>query len=129
MSTLVHYTCHIQTWHIRSHNTLKYLGAALTLTTCYTSHLSPHATHARNVRVFLVDMVTDRRTHDIFKPTYRNLQNPRFSAKTSIRNLSLLPFYKRLREWEKFDKTRKTIKLIRKWKNSTCVSPGPTKFQ
>ena len=47
-----------------------------------------HATHARNVRVFLVDMVTNGSSDDIPKPTYPDLQNPRFSAKTYIRNLS-----------------------------------------
>ena len=50
---------------------------------------SPQATLAR-----LVVLVTDGSNDDIFKPTYHNLQNTRFSAKTSIRNLSQLTFYK-----------------------------------
>ena len=55
---------------------------------------SPQATHARCARHVSSCYGKVWRKDTKSKPTYRNLQNPRFSAKTSIRNLSLLLFYK-----------------------------------
>ena len=75
--------------------TLKYICAAHTLTYySYTSSLRKQPLRAPRASSCLVVMVTNGSSDDIFKPTYCNLQNPRFSAKTSIRNLSLLLFYK-----------------------------------
>ena len=89
LHTSVHNTCHVKIGLIKYLYIKIQADRAYTVTTISYKYKSPQATLTRRARFLIVVMVKcDGQNDEIFRPDYRNLQNSRFSAKMSIRNIS-----------------------------------------